>query len=106
MELLDDEHAVRHHLLRSVCLRIVADSLRIVHRDFGSRWLVRSECFGRSAPTRFFAYVLHDIVGDAVKKFVPRDAPPFVMWISFGVLFLVCWLFVRSLEKKNIYIKL
>jgi hypothetical protein len=53
-----------------------------------------------------FAYVLHDLVGDSVKKFVPRDAPPVVMWLSFAVFFFICWLFVRSLEKKNIYIKL
>jgi len=53
-----------------------------------------------------FAYVLHDIVGDAVHKFLPRDAPPVAMWISFAVFFLICWLFIRSLEKKKIYIKL
>jgi hypothetical protein len=53
-----------------------------------------------------FAYVLHDVVGDAVHKFVPRDAPPVAMWISFAVFFFICWLFVRSLEKQNIYIKL
>jgi len=53
-----------------------------------------------------FAYVLHDIVGDSVKKFIPGDVPPVAMWISFAVFFLICWVFVRSLEKKNIYIKL
>lgn len=53
-----------------------------------------------------FAYVLHDIVGDAVHKFLPRDAPPVAMWISFAAFVLICWLFIRSLEKKKIYIKL
>jgi len=53
-----------------------------------------------------FGYVLHDITGDAVKKFVPKDVPPTVMWISFAVFFYFTWLFIRSLEKRKIYIKL
>ena len=53
-----------------------------------------------------FGYVLHDITGDAVKKFVPKDVPPTVMWISFAVFFYITWLFMRSLEKQKIYIKL
>ena len=36
----------------------------------------------------------------------PDDAPATVMWISFAVFFYVSWLFIRSLEKRNIYIKL
>jgi predicted acyltransferase len=53
-----------------------------------------------------FGYVLHDFTGDAVKKFVPKDVPPTVMWISFVVFFYITWLFIRSLEKRKIYIKL
>jgi predicted acyltransferase len=53
-----------------------------------------------------FGYVVHDFVGDAVKKFVPDDVPAVVMWISFAVFFYISWLFIRSLEKRNIYIKL
>ncbi len=51
-------------------------------------------------------YILHDMVGDAVKKFVPKDAPSIAMWIGFAVFFFVTWLFLRSLEKQKIYIKL
>ena len=29
-----------------------------------------------------------------------------MMWISFAVFFYITWLFIRSLEKRNIYIKL
>ena len=53
-----------------------------------------------------FGYVLHEFVGEAVKKFIPDDCPQYVMWISFGVFFYISWLFIRSLEKRNIYIKL
>jgi len=52
------------------------------------------------------AYILHDMTGDAVKRFVPEDSPPAAMWIGFAVFFFVTWLFLRSLEKQKIYIKL
>ncbi|HET6323114.1 MAG TPA: hypothetical protein VFG04_00325 [Planctomycetaceae bacterium] len=51
-------------------------------------------------------YILHDSVGDAVKRFAPKDSPPMVMWIAFGVFFFVTWLFLRALEKQKIYVKL
>jgi predicted acyltransferase len=52
------------------------------------------------------AYILHDMTGDAVKRFVPQDSTPAAMWIGFAVFFFVTWLFLRSLEKQKIYIKL
>jgi hypothetical protein len=51
-------------------------------------------------------YILHDFTGDAVEKFVPRDVPALVMWISFAVFFYITWLFLRALEKQKIYVKL
>jgi predicted acyltransferase len=51
-------------------------------------------------------YILHDMTGDAVKRFVPKDAPATAMWISVAVFFFVTWLFMRSLEKQKIYVKL
>jgi hypothetical protein len=59
--------------------------------------------FGTNA---LIGYVLHDFVGDAIKKFVPLDVPAYVMWISVVVFMFFCWLFIRALEKQNIYIKL
>jgi predicted acyltransferase len=59
--------------------------------------------FGTNA---LFGYVLHDFVGEAIKKFVPPDVPASVMWISCAVFFFFTWLFIRSLEKRNIFIKL
>jgi predicted acyltransferase len=51
-------------------------------------------------------YILHELTGEAVKHFVPKDSPPAAMWIGFVVFFFVTWLFLRSLEKQKIYIKL
>jgi predicted acyltransferase len=51
-------------------------------------------------------YILHDMVGEAVQNFLPKDSPPIAMWIGFAVFFFVTWLFLQSLEKQKIYIKL
>jgi predicted acyltransferase len=51
-------------------------------------------------------YILHDMTGDAVKHYLPKDSPAIAIWIGFAIFFSVTWLFMRSLEKQKIYIKL
>jgi hypothetical protein len=51
-------------------------------------------------------YFLHSIVEGTVKSFLPRDISRLGMWIGFGVYFLLCWMMLRSLEKKKIFLKL
>jgi hypothetical protein len=51
-------------------------------------------------------YVLHTIVAEAVKPFVPHDAPLWYVWAAFGVFFAITYLFLRKLERDGIYLKL
>ncbi|HIE97967.1 MAG TPA: hypothetical protein EYG03_13840 [Planctomycetes bacterium] len=51
-------------------------------------------------------YVLHLLVMDAIDPFVPRDAPGWYVACSLFVFFAVMWVFVRHLEKNNIYLRL
>jgi predicted acyltransferase len=51
------------------------------------------------------AYVLASIIGGAVKTFIPGDAPPWYVVTGFCVDFFLIWLFVRTLEKNNIYLR-
>ncbi|MFO0011389.1 MAG: hypothetical protein ACK553_01470 [Planctomycetota bacterium] len=51
-------------------------------------------------------YFLHSVVEGTVKSFMPRDIPGVGMWIGFAVFFTLCWLMLRSLEKKQIFLKL
>lgn len=51
-------------------------------------------------------YVLHGMVDSAVSPFVPRDVPGWYMWAGFAVFFAITYLFVRTLEKNGIFIKL
>lgn len=52
------------------------------------------------------AYILHDMVDSAVSPFVPRDVPAWYMWSAFAVYFGICWLFLRTLEKNNLFLRL
>ena len=58
--------------------------------------------FGTNA---IFAYVLHGLVSDAVKPFIPRDAPGWYVTAGLLVFFWITYAIVRHLEKDRIYIK-
>jgi hypothetical protein len=51
-------------------------------------------------------YILHGIVDRAVSSFIPRDAPGWYLTAGFLAYFGITWLFIRHLEKNNIYLKL
>jgi len=69
---------------------------------YGWRWSF-FHTFGTNA---LAAYVLHEMVGMAVKPFIPRDSPGWYVATGLAVFFLITWTFVRSLEKQNIFLKL
>ncbi len=48
---------------------------------------------------------LRDIIGTAVKDFIPRDAPQWYSIGGFCVFFYLVWLFVRTMEKNKIYLR-
>lgn len=52
------------------------------------------------------AYILHDLVGEAVKPFTTRDAAAWYAWGSFALFFWITWLIVRHLEKNKIHLRL
>lgn len=54
--------------------------------------------FGRQA---LAAYVMHDLVAQAVKPYVPRDAPIWYVAAGFATYFGMTWLFVRHIDRKG-----
>jgi hypothetical protein len=52
------------------------------------------------------AYVLHDLVADAIKPYAPRDAPLAYALAALGLFLLVCYICLRHLEKHRLYLKL
>ncbi|MCP4782294.1 MAG: DUF1624 domain-containing protein [Fuerstiella sp.] len=61
------------------------------------------QVFGTNA---LAGYVLHILVMDAIDPFVPPDAPALYVMCSLFVFLGVMWVFVRHLERNNIYLRL
>jgi predicted acyltransferase len=59
--------------------------------------------FGTNA---LVAYVLHDLVAEAVKPFMSRDAPLWYVGAGLAVFFVVTWVMVRALEKQGVYVRM
>jgi predicted acyltransferase len=51
------------------------------------------------------AYVIHGLVDAAIKPFVPMDAPGWYIVAGLLIFFWITWVFVRSLEKQKIYLR-
>jgi hypothetical protein len=81
-------------LLVYVLFYFLADIVGIrvgVFRTFGSNALA--------------AYILAGMIGTAVQAFIPRDAPAWYALFAFCVDFFLIWLFVRTLEKNKIFLR-
>lgn len=81
-------------LLVYVLFYVLADMLGVrigVFRTFGTNALA--------------AYVLHGIIGGAVKSFIPQDAPAWYVITALCFDFFLIWLFVRTLEKNKIFLR-
>ncbi len=51
-------------------------------------------------------YVLHDLVGEAVKPYTPKDAPLWYALSAFAVYLAILSLFLRHLDKHKLYLRL
>lgn len=67
----------------------------------GYQWSV-FRTFGTNA---LVAYVLHDMVADAVHPFFPEDSPAWYAISGLTLFFIVNWLCLRSLEKQGIFLR-
>jgi hypothetical protein len=49
---------------------------------------------------------MHSLVAEAVKPYVPRDAPAWYLAAGFALYFAITYVFVRGLEKDRVFVKL
>ncbi len=70
------------------------------------RWGWKLGLFRTFGSNALVAFIVHNLVGNAVEPFVPRDAPLWYVTAGFLVYFGIIYLIVRHLEKNNIYLKL
>jgi hypothetical protein len=59
--------------------------------------------FGQNA---LAVYVVHEVVDKAIKIYAPKDSPFWWVILSFAMFFGITYLFVRSLEKQRIYLRM
>ncbi len=52
------------------------------------------------------AYLIHPMVGGAVKPFMPVDSPLWYVAAGFSLYFAICYGFNRYLEKHGLFLKL
>lgn len=64
-------------------------------------WMFRT--FGTNA---LAGYIIHGMVMSAVQPFFPGNSPWPYMWTGFAIYFGITYLFVRHLEKNNIFLKM
>jgi predicted acyltransferase len=69
-------------------------------------WGLRLGLFRTLGTNALVGYILHGIVGDAVDRFIAKDAPLWYVAAGFLVYFGITYMFIRHLEKNNIYLKL
>jgi len=68
-------------------------------------WGWRSSFFQTFGTNALLAYVLHGMASDAVRPFIPKDAPQWYVFGGLFVFFLITWMIVRHFEKQSIYLR-
>jgi len=65
-----------------------------------------SALFATFGTNALAAYIIHNPVNQCVALFVPTDAPAWYVIASLVLYLGICWLFLRSLEKRNLFLRL
>jgi predicted acyltransferase len=69
-------------------------------------WKLRLGLFTTLGANALAGYVIHMMVDDAIKPWVPRDAPWWYVFTAFIIFFAICYIFLRYLEKHKLYLRL
>ena len=55
---------------------------------------------------RLAAYIIHQLVEGAMRPYTPRDSPLWFALASFALFLGICYVFVRHLEKNNLFLRM
>jgi predicted acyltransferase len=69
-------------------------------------WKLQSAMFHTFGVNALAAYVLHILIANAIRPLTPRDSPGWFVAASTSLFLLLCWAFIRHLEKQEIYIRM
>ena len=51
-------------------------------------------------------YIIHDLIGDAVRPFAPADSPLYWVALTFLIYFGIIWFFLWGLDRQKIYLRM
>jgi predicted acyltransferase len=71
--------------------------------DHGSLRVGMFRTFGQNA---LAAYIIHPMVAGAIKPYMPDDSPLWYVEAGFLLYFGICYLFIRCMEKNEIFLRL
>jgi len=83
-------------------LSLALFNLFFILNDVAGGQLSVFRTFGTNA---LLAYVLHGIVIDAVRPFVPKDAPLWYVLCGMIAFFVVTWVVMRQLERQKVFFR-
>jgi predicted acyltransferase len=69
------------------------------------RWGFKLRFFQTFGTNALLAYILHDMVGSAIERFVPKDVPGWYLTCSLVLFFAINWLVLRHFEKQGVYLR-
>jgi len=67
---------------------------------------VRIGLFRTLGTNALAGYIIHDLVNGAIKPLVPSDSPLWYVFTGCGLSLMICYLFLRYLEKRALFLKL
>lgn len=69
------------------------------------RYHVSAGLFRTFGTNALIAYILHDMVSNAVQPFFPKDSPAWYALSGLAIYFGITWVFLRALEKQGVFIR-
>jgi predicted acyltransferase len=68
-------------------------------------WQIQVGWFRTFGTNALLAYILHDLVSDAVNPFFPKDSPAWYAYTGLALFCVITWIFVRAVEKQGVYLR-
>lgn len=78
----------------------------LAFRVLADGWSLRLGLFRTLGTNALAAYIIHIAVIDCLQPLTPRDAPLWFALFMTGLTVFLVWLFIRYLEKQNIFLRL
>jgi predicted acyltransferase len=68
-------------------------------------WGFQLSFFSTFGTNALMAYILHDMVGTAIERFIPKDSPGWYVTCGVLVFFAINWLVLRHFEKQGVFLR-